>query len=88
MKLLMHKMVVVKQLHSAIIYQLELLNGQYLRPLPSQISSFILTEVGGLGEEVLIYGGAHYVSLQKYFSHPSLVMYSFATPPIKLKLGD
>jgi hypothetical protein len=27
-----------------------------------------------------------YVSLRKYFSHPSLVMYSFATPPIKLKL--
>jgi hypothetical protein len=25
--------------------------------------------------------------LKKYFSHPSLVMYSFATPPIKLKLG-
>jgi len=24
----------------------------------------------------------------KYFSHPSLVMYSFATPPIKLKLGQ
>jgi hypothetical protein len=27
-------------------------------------------------------------SLQKYFSHPSLVMCSFATPPIKLKLGQ
>jgi hypothetical protein len=27
-----------------------------------------------------------YLSLRKYFSHPSLVMYSFATPPIKLKL--
>jgi hypothetical protein len=26
--------------------------------------------------------------LQKYFSHPSLLMYSFATPPIKLKLGQ
>jgi len=26
--------------------------------------------------------------LRKYFSHPSLVMYSFATPPIKLKLGQ
>ncbi len=25
---------------------------------------------------------------QKYFSHPSLVIYSFATPPIKLKLGQ
>ncbi len=24
----------------------------------------------------------------KYFSHPSLVMYSFATPPIKLKLDE
>jgi hypothetical protein len=30
--------------------------------------------------------GAQYVTLPKYFSHPSLVMYSFATPPIKLKL--
>jgi len=28
------------------------------------------------------------VTLQKYFSHPSLVMYSFTTPPIKLKLGQ
>jgi hypothetical protein len=25
---------------------------------------------------------------RKYFSHPSLVMYSFATPPTKLKLGQ
>jgi len=28
------------------------------------------------------------VTLRKYFSHPSLVLYSFATPPIKLKLGQ
>jgi hypothetical protein len=28
------------------------------------------------------------VTLQKYFSHPSLVMYSFANPPIKLKLAQ
>jgi hypothetical protein len=27
------------------------------------------------------------VTLQKYFSHPSLVNYFFPTPPIKLKLG-
>jgi hypothetical protein len=27
------------------------------------------------------------VTLGKYFSHPSLVMYSFAIPPIKLKLA-
>ncbi len=26
--------------------------------------------------------------LKKYFSHPSLVIYSFATPPIKVKLGQ
>ncbi len=32
--------------------------------------------------------GAQYVSLRKYFSHPSLVMYSFATPRIRLKLGE
>ncbi len=31
---------------------------------------------------------AQYVTLRKYFSHPSLVAYSFATPPIKLKLGQ
>jgi hypothetical protein len=29
----------------------------------------------------------HYVTLQKYFSHPSIVIYFFPTPPIKLKLG-
>jgi hypothetical protein len=28
------------------------------------------------------------VSLQKYVSHPSLVIYFFTTPPIKLKLGQ
>jgi hypothetical protein len=33
-------------------------------------------------------GGAQYVTLLKYFSHPSLVVYSFATPPMKLKLGQ
>jgi hypothetical protein len=27
-----------------------------------------------------------YVTLRKYFSHPSLVVYSSATPPIKLEL--
>jgi hypothetical protein len=27
------------------------------------------------------------VTLQKYFSHPSLVTFFFPTPPIKLKLG-
>jgi len=27
------------------------------------------------------------VTLQKYFSHPSLVIYCFASPPIELKLG-
>jgi hypothetical protein len=31
-------------------------------------------------------GGAQYVTLQKYFSHPSLVIYFFATPPLQLKL--
>jgi hypothetical protein len=34
-----------------------------------------------------ISSGAQYVTLQKYFSHPGLVIYFFATPPIKLKLG-
>jgi hypothetical protein len=35
-----------------------------------------------------ISSGARYVTLRKYISHPSLVMYSFATPPIKLKLVE
>jgi hypothetical protein len=35
-----------------------------------------------------ISSGAQYATLLKYFSHPSLVIYSFATPPIKLKLGQ
>jgi hypothetical protein len=35
-----------------------------------------------------ISNAAQYVTLRKYFSHPSLVMYSFGTPPIKLKLGQ
>jgi hypothetical protein len=28
------------------------------------------------------------VTLKKYFSHPSLIIYSFATIPLKLKLGQ
>jgi len=35
-----------------------------------------------------ISSGAQYVTVRKYISHPSLVMYSFATPPIKLKLVE
>jgi hypothetical protein len=35
-----------------------------------------------------ISSGAQYVTLRKYFSHPSLILHSFATPPIKLKLGQ
>jgi hypothetical protein len=31
---------------------------------------------------------AQNVTLQKYFSHPSLVIYFFATPPIEMKLGQ
>ncbi len=34
-----------------------------------------------------ISSGAQYVTLAKYFSHPRLVIYFLATPPIKLKLG-
>jgi hypothetical protein len=30
--------------------------------------------------------GAQYVTLQKYFLSPSLIIYFFATPPMKLKL--
>jgi hypothetical protein len=35
-----------------------------------------------------ISSGAQCVTLQKYFSYPSLVTYAFATPPIELKLGQ
>jgi hypothetical protein len=35
-----------------------------------------------------ISSSAQYVTLQKYFSYPSLVIYCLATPPIKLKLGE
>ncbi len=35
----------------------------------------------------MLYSDAQYVTLQKYFSHPSLVIYFFPIPPIKLKLG-
>jgi hypothetical protein len=35
-----------------------------------------------------IFSNAQYVTLQKYFSHPSLVIYLFATPPMNLKLGQ
>jgi hypothetical protein len=31
---------------------------------------------------------AQFVTMWKYFSHPSFVVYSFATPPRKLKLGQ
>jgi hypothetical protein len=34
-----------------------------------------------------ISNGAQYVTLQKYFSHPSLVIYFLSTPTIKLMLG-
>jgi hypothetical protein len=33
------------------------------------------------------FSGAQYVTLQKCFSHPSLVIYCFATQPRKLNLG-
>jgi hypothetical protein len=33
-----------------------------------------------------IWSGAQSVTLQQYFSHPSLVIYFFPTTPIKLKL--
>jgi hypothetical protein len=32
--------------------------------------------------------GAHFVTLQNYFSHPSLVIYFFLTPSMKLILGQ
>jgi len=35
-----------------------------------------------------ISSGAQYVTVQTYFSHPSLVIHFFATPPINLKPGQ
>jgi hypothetical protein len=35
-----------------------------------------------------ISGRAQYVTLQNYFSHPSLVIYFFSAPPVKLKQGQ
>jgi len=39
-------------------------------------------------KDIIISSSAQYVTLRKYISHPSLVMYCFATPPIKLKWGQ
>jgi len=35
-----------------------------------------------------ISSGAQYVTLREYISHPSLVIDSFASPPVSLKLGQ
>jgi hypothetical protein len=40
------------------------------------------------GDIVSMSSSAQYVALQKYFSHPSLVICFSATPPLKLKLGQ
>jgi hypothetical protein len=39
-------------------------------------------------KDISISSSAQYVTLRKYISHPSLVMYCFATSPIKLKWGQ
>jgi len=39
-------------------------------------------------KDISISSSAQYVTLRKYISHPSLVLYCFATPPIKLKRGQ
>ncbi len=36
---------------------------------------------------VIRLSGVQYVTMQKYFSHPSSIIYFFLTPPIKIKLG-
>jgi hypothetical protein len=58
----------------------------YIRLLPYLISWLNF-------EKLWIYtwsisSGARYVTLQKWFSHANLVIYSFATQHIKLKLGQ
>jgi hypothetical protein len=44
--------------------------------------------VGCGGGDALNSTGAQYMTLTKYFSHPSLVIYFFPTPPIKPNLGQ
>jgi hypothetical protein len=55
----------------------QLQQGHDLRSQPPM--SFSMTQS--------IFNGAQYVTLQKYFSHPSLVIYFFPNSPIRLKLG-
>jgi hypothetical protein len=50
------------------------------RPKPATL----LKTLGGKS----ISSSAQYVTLRNFFSHPSLVMYSLSTAPIKLKLGQ
>jgi hypothetical protein len=54
---------------------------------PSYPIAFIIQRLHIVRDLVMPLEHLQWCSLQKYFSHPSLVMYSFATPPIKLKLG-
>ncbi len=52
-------------------------------PILYREGSNVLVVVGNKN----ISSGGLYLTMQKYFSHPSLVIYFFPTPPIKLKLG-
>ncbi len=52
---------------------------------PVSLEIAILKNRGDLTLGLMI--TAQYVILQKYFSHPSLVIYFFRTPPMELKLG-
>ncbi len=65
----------------------------------TQAGSFTIPKIVSIASDTWVSGhyspahksissSAQYVTLQKCFSHPSLVIYFFATPPIKLKLDN
>jgi hypothetical protein len=65
----------------------------------TQAGSFTIPKIVSMASDTWVSGhyspahksissSAQYVTLQKCFSHPSLVIYFFATPPIKLKLDN
>jgi hypothetical protein len=65
----------------AKVYDARIYYNNYLRRTQSNDSNYIY-----LWKGQNISTSAQYVTLQKYLSHPSLVIWICTTPPIKLKL--
>jgi len=92
------RVIVTVQIHSTkkLLKGLKwpLQNGPLIIPETTRICSILLQylmkrSVCGLwGWRCSYSTGAQSMSLPKYFSHPSLVIYFFPTPPIKPKLGQ